>query len=105
MTPAKLEQQSRDAVIAYLQDSSVRLEHAIKRADGVLEWRLEENHVSFYFDVCYYRIAPPKPWYRIALTIRGPYIISNAYHSKEHDIARNPEFIRWLTDRIEYTNE
>ena len=100
MTHAQLEQQSRDAVIAYLQDSSVRLELSLNGN----YWSDKTTKVGYFdLDVFYYRIAQPKPWYRVALFKDGT--TTNADNSREESkISNHSYFVKWLTDRIEYDN-
>ena len=101
MTPEQLEQQSRDAVIAYLQDSSVKLEY---RAKDEEDWFKNTNN-DFDLDYYYFRIAQPKPWYRVALMNYGLILLSSTDSAYEGDVANCSRFIKWITERIEYSNE
>lgn len=67
-----------------------------------MKWRLEKAYAKrFYFDACCYRIAQPKPWYRVALFKKG--LTSTADNiQQEANIEENPSLIKWLTERIEY---
>src|SRR5690242_10761508 len=62
ITNAELEEQSKQAVIAYLQDSSVRLERCDKES---MIWEIRKSYGVFDFSYSYYRIAQPKPCYRV----------------------------------------
>ena len=75
---------------------------AIKRADGVMKWRSDEDYVSFHLDACYYRIAQFKPWYRVALFNDGICIANR--DEEESQYTESDYFIKWLTDRIPYDN-
>lgn len=96
----QLEQQSRDAVIAYLQDSGVRLEYARKDSE---QWYTKLDCPAFDLSFYYYRIAHPKPWFRVALTKYGAGVADNS--EKENEIEHMEIFIKWLTDRIYYSVE
>lgn len=99
MTPAQLEQQSRDAVIAYLQDSSVKLEVRNKEYEG---WFML-NVNAFDLGKAYYRIAHPRSWYRVALTSSGR--VEVVQHRDAELVLENARmFIKWLTERIPYDN-
>lgn len=98
-TSEQLEQQSHAAVIAYLQDSSVRLEKTHKYE---LVWSINCSE-TFYMCLLYYRIAQPKPWYRVALFDDDVYTARN--EKQENNMASCAGFIKWLTERIEYSNE
>ena len=99
MTPAQLEQQSRDAVIAYLQDSSVKLELSLEG-----NYWSDKTSKSGYFDLdlFYYRIAQPKPWYRVALYDYGPDTVID--EQTEQMTTELTGFIKWLTEREYYEN-
>lgn len=100
MTPEQLEQQSREAVIAYLQDSSVPLDLRDKMRD---KWFRKISNGCFSLDTHYYRIAQSKPWYRVALLHTGrTNTADNVLH--EVNFEKNVSFVKWLTDRIEYDN-
>lgn len=101
MTPAQLEQQSRDAVCAYLQDSSVRLETIRKYMMEKFTWS-ERPYEYLLFNLAdfYYRIAQPKPWFRVGLYKSG--IVIAETEAEESDYVDCSYFIKWLTDRVEY---
>lgn len=101
MTPQELEEQSKKAVIAYLQDSSVRLECKPKLNN---EWENNETD-RFIMDIYYYRIAQPKPWVRVALFKDGGVETVHNSELAEKVVADYPQFVKWLTDRVEYTND
>lgn len=48
-----------------------------------------------------YRIKPEPKWIRLGLFEQGTIVVEDCESEKR--CARNPIFIRWLTDRIEYT--
>lgn len=100
MTTEQLEQQSRDAVIAYLQDSSVRLEFCGKRKGCA--W-VTNKDLNFDLNIFYYRIAQPNPWYRVALFNDG--VVAATRDEEEEYYVKSKNFVKWLTNRIEYTNE
>lgn len=104
MTPEQLEAQSKLAVIAYLQDSSVRLE--LRRKTHMTWASRTKGSFAFDLDNYYYRIAQPKPWYRVEKMrhIDGDYpeVANNAAYEKI--LSEREDFIEWLTDRTEYDN-
>lgn len=100
MTPEQLEQQSREAVIAYLQDSSVRLEFKMKCNE---KWLPVLTVGYFNFANYYYRILQPKPWYRVALFKSRTMSVDN--EEEEEYYRQSLNFIKWLTERIEYSYE
>ena len=79
MTPEQLDKQSRAAVIAYLRDSSVRLEYRYKDND---QW-IKSNDMFFNLDQRYFRIAQPKSWYRVAQVIDGAIIANGDWLKKD----------------------
>lgn len=48
-----------------------------------------------------FRIKPDAKWYRVALFKAGPAIIGDK-EEQEGQWPNFPNFVRWLTDRIEY---
>lgn len=96
MNAKQLEQQSKEAVIAYLQGRSVRVEYRYK--DGNT-WN-EVTSPLFDLTHRYYRIAQPKPWYRVALMAFGTKSVDD--ENIESYLETNDCFIKWLTERIEY---
>jgi len=48
-----------------------------------------------------YRIKPEPKWIRLGLFEQGTIVVEDCESEKR--CARNPIFVRWLTDRIEYT--
>lgn len=102
MTPEQYERQSRDAVIAYLQDSSVSLEALFKRGVLPKDWIKKSNSEVFDLGSFYYRIAQPKPWYRVSLMNYGVEVVISEHGEEKHN--NSSDFIKWLTDRIEYEN-
>lgn len=105
-TNVELEEQSKQAVIAYLQDSNVRLEESIKNN---IEWREKPDNGHFNIKIYHYRIAQPKKWYRVSLLLRNSNrskteIIVVENENDEKYYSNLERFIKWLTDRIEYND-
>lgn len=48
-----------------------------------------------------YRVKPPKKWYRVALLKTG-HTITADFAEQEVRCSRYDNFVKWLTDRIEY---
>ena len=105
ITNAELEEQSKQAVIAYLQDSSVGLEFAIKNNQAP-NWKpCPVNIASFNLYEIYFRIAQPKPCYRVFECKDGSLGVTCSKYDNEEVIENQYRFSRWLTDRLEYKNE
>lgn len=100
LTIEQLEKQSREAVIAYLQDSSVRLERKCLEYDN--NWIVKNDSLIFDLKNNYYRIAQPKLWYRVALMEYGVEVVISEHGEEKHN--NSSDFIKWLTERIEYDN-
>ena len=58
---------------------------------------------SVRFDSCVesYRIKPELKWIRLGLFKQGTIVVEDLESEKR--FGKNPLFVRWLTDRIEYT--
>jgi len=67
-------------------------------------WQDIEDCKIGWYPECYYRIKPEKKWFRVALfnSCTGKYTTSTHYLDKELSWPHLPEFIKWLTPRIEY---
>ena len=74
----------------------------IQRMNRV-EWVNVTDLNTISYDPESYRIKPEpkKQWYRVCLTTHGAMAASS--DKQEKLIGNFPIFIRWLTDRIEYT--
>lgn len=107
-TVEELEEQSRLAVIAYLSNTeSVSLEFTlIAHNPDNMKWLKSNGIVDMHH--CYYRIAPKKLWYKVALCCRGGNYYTATVDSDGQILQceiRN-DFIRWLTpDKVYYTVE
>lgn len=104
MTPEseQLETQSREAIKAWCDDPSVRLEYCDKPS---LNWMLKD-HVSFNTDMYYYRIAKPRKWYRVAkmqdFLDTEPYTLQATSEEDEEHLERDRAFVEWLDERKYY---
>lgn len=56
---------------------------------------------SFHQMPVYYRIKPELKWIRLGLFKQGTIVVEDLESEKR--CGKNPLFVRWLTDRIEYT--
>lgn len=64
-----------------------------------------ETGLSFFNPPDYYRVKPEKRWCRVALCKSSnpiPYTCTVETVSEESNAANSRDFIKWLTDRIEY---
>lgn len=100
MTPEQLEQQSKDAVIAYLQDDTVKLDWVSKGMQHY-SWSTKSAYLVFDFD-SYYRISRLKTWYRVAEYKSGETVTACGRWNNENEIEKHEHFSKWLTERIEY---
>lgn len=108
-----LEEQSRLAVIAYLLDmGKVELERIPKHnpeyypADTKLNWHY--NHSAINLGTTWYRIAPKKFWYKVALCSwdREYYTTTANSDAQILQCETNPNFIKWLTpNKVYYSAE
>ena len=76
------------------------------KADDIIGW-VDMPDVVFGSAASEYRIKPEpkKAWYRVALcanTFNGTRVIYTTTVESEVDELDVPDFIKWLTDRIEY---
>jgi hypothetical protein len=107
-TIEELEEQSRLAIIAYLSDTeNVSLEFAIisDNPDN-RRWQASKGKINTYH--CYYRIAPKKLWYKVALCCSSGeyYTITVDSDGQSQQCELRADFIRWLTpDKVYYTVE
>lgn len=112
-TIAKLEEQSRLAVVAYLSDmDNVELECTPKcnpayyPADTKLNWYY--NHFPINLGNTWYRIAPKTLWYKVALCSWGREYYTTTANSDAQILQceTNPNFINWLTpNKVYYSAE
>jgi len=103
-TVEELNEQSRLAVIAYLQDTeNVKLEFAVM-SDKHSNMFWTESNGKVNMIRCYYRIAPKKLWYRVALTFDGEnyYTMSATTAIQQSNIESRADFIKWLTPNKVY---
>ena len=102
LTPEQLEEQSKAAIIAYLQDSKIKLECAAKDSPYSQKWNMDsEKGKLFDLENFYYRISNAKPWYRVGLTVDGKTVTADNEHQEELLESGNG-FVKWITERIEY---
>lgn len=105
-TIGELEVQSRLAIIAYLSDmNNVKLEFAaISDRPNSMRW--SESNGKVNMNCCYYRIAPKKLWYKVALCYGSGKYYTTTADSKaqiQHYESKN-DFIEWITpDKVYYT--
>lgn len=107
-TIAELEEQSRLAVIAYLQDSkNVKLDFSVI-TDPLDNRRWTESNGKINTYHCYYRIAPKKLWYKVALCCKSEDYYTTTVDSDEQirQCELRNDFIKWHTpDKVYYTAE
>lgn len=105
-TIAELEEQSRLAVIAYLSDmDKVELEFTlIAHNPDNMKWSKSNGIVDMHH--CYYRIAPKKLWYKVALCCKSEDYYTTTVDSDEQirQCELRNDFIKWHTpDKVYYT--
>jgi hypothetical protein len=101
-TPEQLEEQSKVAIIAHLQDGRIKLEYAEKNSPYSEKWKVDsKNGKLFDLENFYYRISNAKPWYRVGLTVDGKTVTADNEHQEELLKSGNG-FVKWITERIEY---
>jgi len=94
----QLEAQSREAIKAWCDDPSVKLEYTAKE---IVDWKQIENIACIRLNVYYYRIAKPKKWYRVAKLIEDRTITADNERD-EASISHSHVFIEWLDERKYY---
>ena len=94
---AELDEQSKEAIIAYLKDDKTKLEYRYRFKED--NWTSYSSNV-FCLDTYYYRIVKPKRKYRVGIVEGNPYIIYNETQSPW--IENYSLFERWITDWVEY---
>ena len=69
--------------------------------EGVV-WKDIKNQAAFTRPPDCYRIKPDTKWYRVALLSKSNrrYIVES--ERSETDVQLWPDFVRWLTRRVEY---
>lgn len=74
-----------------------------RNRSSVEPWRApyDSEGASWNWPTFEYRLAPPKPWYRVALFRTGGLGVATLAET-ESTWGSAPTFVRWLTDRIEY---
>lgn len=105
LTPEELYEQSRLAIIAYLQDHKIKLESYEKNSSASGKWNLDTKHEkSFDLENFYYRIANAQPWYRVGLTVDRKTVTADNEH-QEKLLENGAGFVKWITERTEYDND
>lgn len=85
-----------EAIVAFAEGKEIQW----KDAKGKwVDWNSAENSPSFNPDTAW-RVKPPVKKYRVALTCRGPVAYADPFWEK--DIEQDFNFIRWITDWVEY---
>ncbi|PTQ75424.1 hypothetical protein [Nitrosomonas oligotropha] len=102
LTPNQLENQSKEAIIAYLKDCNIKLEYLEKDSPYTDKWKRDPKHGKvFDIENFYYRISNAKPWYRVGLTVDGKTVTADNDHQEEL-LEKGDGFVKWITERIEY---
>ena len=101
-TPEQLEEQSKLAIIAYLEDSNISLESCEKDSPYSQKWNVDSKKGKLFdLENFYYRISNARPWYRVGLTVDGKTVTAD--NDTQEELLQNGKgFVKWITERIEY---
>lgn len=96
-TQQELEAQSREAVIAQINDPNVKIEYCHKEKET---WHTKDSYPAFDLNTYHYRIAKPKKFYRVGKFKDGtPFIV---YGESEGHWQSHQDFEEWLDERKYY---
>lgn len=94
----ELDEQSKEALIAYLKDDKTELEYRYRHREDT--WTHWPGTDRFDLGLFSYRIAKPKRKYRVWIAGGGAYVVDNEQQAIR--VENFPSFKRWLTDWVEY---
>lgn len=96
-TQQELEAQSREAVIAQINDPNVKIEYCHKEKET---WHTKYSYPAFDLNTYHYRIAKSRKFYRVGKNKDGlPFVI---YGEGEEYWQSQPNFEEWLDERKYY---
>lgn len=94
---------NHDVIVAWAKGEDIQHRHV---GGNGSEWITyspigKEYVPGFGSNIYEWRVKPPKKWYRMALLRSGALVAAQTI-DQELQYPEGPNFVRWLTERIEY---